>query len=336
MVEDLTNNEKKIDIEIFKDMKNRVDNYVQHGGKILDDRRIYLDYNTQSEFILYYKYKNMLVRYNAYVQKYKKEPESLQISVNARAIDSLSIKIPVSTFLDMKARVDAYTGKLNDTTHVYLDMTTMYDYINYSTYKYMLFKYNAFIKKYGRQPSYVTTAIESTQSNTTVTTKNCYSSPRWFSGTEMRQNTLWYCGVNLTQQILREITGVYYSESVLAKYLGTTKSGTGPDMIISVLKKILTNNGYTVKRAEWLYKSDISWDEIGKAIENPKVGLGLHDLYRMRWGHYEYPVKLCKSSEVITIANSLSGGYLEARSFSTMLKYINGQSGKSILIVEVE
>jgi hypothetical protein len=161
MVEDLTNNEKKIDIKIFKDMKSRVNKYIEQGGKPIDERRIYLDYDTKAEYVLYYKYKNMLVRYNAYVQKYKKEPESLQISVNARAIDSLSIKIPVSTFLDMKARVDAYTGKLNDTTHVYLDMTTMYDYINYSTYKYMLFKYNAFIKKYGRQPNYITTAVES-------------------------------------------------------------------------------------------------------------------------------------------------------------------------------
>ncbi|MDD4804679.1 MAG: hypothetical protein PHN69_05960, partial [Candidatus Pacebacteria bacterium] len=161
MAKDLTNNEKKIDIKIFKDMKNRVNKYIEEGGKPIDERKIYLDYDTKAEYVLYYKYKNMLVRYNAYVAKYNKEPTSLQICVNAGPIDDKNVKVPIDTFLDMKARVDAFKGTLNDSTHVYLDMTTMYDYINYSTYKNMLKNYNTFVSTKKRQPNYVTTTTKS-------------------------------------------------------------------------------------------------------------------------------------------------------------------------------
>ena len=69
---------------------------------------------------------------------------------------------------------------------------------------------------------------------------------------------------------------------------------------------------------------------------NPKMAIGLHSVYKLKWGHYKYCYKLCKSSKTIYIANSLSGGYLQARSFSTMLGYINAASYPSILVVEVE
>lgn len=336
MVTDLTNNEKKIDIKIFKDMKSRVNKYIEQGGKPIDERRIYLDYDTKAEYVLYYKYKNMLVRYNAYVSKYNKEPTSLQISVNAGPIDDKNVKVPLETFLDMKARVDAFKGTLNDTTHVYLDMTTMYDYINYSTYKNMLKNYNTFVSKNKRQPNYITTTTKSCNTTIEIPNADCYKNPRYYSNGNMKQETLWYCSANMVQQILYELTGVYYSESYLAKKMGVTKSGTGPNEIVACVKNILQNSGYKIKTCEWKYFDDIGWNLLGKMCQDSKIGVGLHSVYKLKWGHYEAFYKLCLSKEKIYILNSLSGGYLEARSFSTMKSYMNAYSGKSILVVEVE
>ena len=246
------------------------------------------------------------------------------------------IKIPLNTFLDMKTRVDNFIaggGKPTNDRKIYLNFKTKTDHVVYSEYLRMLKKYTDFLTSKGRQPNYITTTKYSTP---TITTKDCYRSPRWYSGTEMKQDTNWYCGCNLSQQVLREITGNYYSESYLAKKLRTTKNGTGPNEIVQVIQSILKSSGYNVKTCKWVYKSDYTWDDIGKGIENPKMAIGIHSVYKLKWGHYEYCYKLCKSSKTIYIANSLSGGYLQARSFNTMMSYINAASYPSILVVEVE
>ena len=334
---DLSKSTSRITLAKFKEIKARVDKYLSDGGKVTSTSRVCPDHPDPSTYILYSQYLNMLARYNAFVKKNGREPKTLQIYVDATNLSSTGAKIPLSTFLDMKARVDSFIadgGKPEYNRRIYLDFTTQMDYVTYSTYLAMLKKYSDFVAKNSRQPNYITTT-KSGSSTPTITTKDCYKSPRWYSGTELKQDTNYYCGCNLSQQILREITGNYYSESYLAKQLGTTKSGTGPNEITSVIKKILTNAGYKVKTCKWVYLSDYAWDSIGKMIADPKIGVGLHSVYKLRWGHYEYPIKLCKSSETITIAQGLSGGYIQPRSFTTMKKYANAASYPSLLIVEV-
>ena len=255
--------------------------------------------------------------------------------MNRRCIDKITIKIPLSTFLDMKARVDKYkaqVGTIKQNRVIYLNFKQKYDYVTYSKYLEMLAKYNTFIAINGRQPNYITTTNSSTPTKTT----DCYKNPRWYSGTQMKQDLLWYCGCNSLQQILYELTGNYYAESSIAKLAGTTRRGTDPVEIVRVLKLVLSHAGLKVKRCEWIYKDDISWEEIGEIIQNPKQSVCIHSKYRDKWGHYEIPVALCLSNKILTIANSLSGGYIEKRSFSTQERYIREQAGRSILIVEVE
>jgi len=335
---DLSKSTSRISLSKFKEIQARVDKYLSDGGKVTSTTRVCPDHPDPSTYILYSQYQNMLARYNAFVKKNGREPKTLQIYVEASDLSNTSAKIPLNTFLDMKARVDSFIaagGKANNSRKIYLDYTTQMDYVTYSTYLAMLKKYSDFIAKNSRQPNYITTT-KSGSSTPTITTKDCYKSPRWYSGTELKQDTNYYCGCNLSQQILREITGNYYSESYLAKKLGTTKNGTGPNEIVKVIQSILTSSGYKVKTCKWVYKSDYTWDDIGKGIENPKMAIGIHSVYKLKWGHYEYCYKLCKSSKTIYIANSLSGGYLQARSFDTMMSYINAASYPSILVVEVE
>ena len=335
---DLSKSTKRITLAKFKEIKTRVDKYLNDGGKATSTSRVCPDDPDPSTYILYSQYLNMLARYNAFVKKNGREPKTLQIYVEASDLSNTGAKIPLSTFLDMKARVDSFIadgGKPEYNRRIYLDFTTQMDYVTYSTYLAMLKKYTDFLASKGRQPNYITTT-KSGSSTPTITTKDCYRSPRWYSGSNIVQDTLWYCGCNTVQQIMEELTDIFYSEKSLAKIMGTTKSGTGPSEIVACLKKLLKANGYTIKKCEWVYLSDYSWDNIGKMIADPKIGIGLHSVYKLRWGHYEYPIKLCKSSETITIANSLSGGYLEPRSFSTMKKYANAGSYPSLLIVQIE
>lgn len=336
---DLSKSTSRITLKKFKEIKARVDKYLNDGGKVTSTTRVCPDHPDPSTYILYSQYQNMLARYNAFIKKNSREPKTLQIYVDATNLSSTGAKIPLATFLDMKARVNSFIangGKADNDRKIYLDYTTQMDYVVYSEYLKMLKKYDAYVIKNGRQPKYISASTTpSDTTDTEVKTSDCYSSPRWFSGSEIVQDTLYYCGCNTVQQILKELTDVFYSEKSLARIMGTTTNGTSPSEMVACLKKLLKNNGYTVKTCKWVYLSDYTWDSIGKMIADPKIGIGLHSVYKLRWGHYEYPIKLCKSSETITIAQGLSGGYIQNRSFTTMKKYANAGSYPSLLIVEV-
>ena len=346
---DLSNTGSKIPLSTFLDMKARVDSFIAAGGKPEYNRRIYLDFTTQMDYVTYSTYLAMLKKYSDFVAKNSRQPNYITTTKSSSSTPIITtkdcyrspksgIKIPLNTFLDMKTRVDNFIaggGKPTNDRKIYLNFKTKTDHVVYSEYLKMLKKYTDFLASKGRQPNYITTT-KSGSSTPIITTKDCYRSPRWYSGSNIVQDTLWYCGCNTVQQIMEELTDIFYSEKSLAKIMGTTKSGTGPSEIVACLKKLLKANGYTIKKCEWVYLSDYSWDNIGKMIADPKIGIGLHSVYKLRWGHYEYPIKLCKSSETITIANSLSGGYLEPRSFSTMKKYANAGSYPSLLIVQIE
>ena len=168
-----------------------------------------------------------------------------------------------------KARVEKFKaqgGLINQDRAIYLQYPNGVDYITYGKYLEMLAKYNTFVAVQGRQPNYITTTNSSTPSKKV----DCFKNPRWYSNGYMKQETSWYCGCNSLEQILYELTGNHYSESNIAKLVGTTQRGSDPDAMVKVLKILLTREGLTVKRCEWIYKDDISWEQIGEIIQNPK------------------------------------------------------------------
>ena len=338
---DVSKSDQSMTLARFKENQARVKKYLSDGGTLEPTKPIYINYPDMTEYISYSQYLNILGRYTEYVKKYNKEPNNIKIYVETTDVSNTGAKIPLETFLDMKARVDTYIaqgGNIADNRAIFLDLATQYDYVQYTEYLKMLKKYSDYVSKNKRQPNYISTSVpeQPKTESSTIKDKNCYHNPRWYSGTEMRQNTNWYCGCNMSQQILRELTGNFYSESYLARQLGTTRSGTEPNEIVSVLKKILKNDGFEVTQCKWVYLSDYSWNDIGKMIEDPKIGIGLHSQYKMKYGHYESPIKLCLSNQTITIAQSVSGGYIQTRGFATMKAYANAGSYPSLLIVKIK
>lgn len=160
----------------------------------------------------------------------------------------------------------------------------------------------------------------------------CYRSKRYLKDANIKQDTNYWCACNIFQQIMYELYGLTISESVIASAMGTTTDGTAHNGIINGGKAIAKQYGHNVT-IEFKNYSDMTEKQIGELIADPNVGIFIHDLYKLTWGHYEYLIGLCLSSGVYTVANSLSGGYIEQRSRTTMQSYINGISQPSVGIV---
>lgn len=154
---------------------------------------------------------------------------------------------------------------------------------------------------------------------------------------QMGQNTSYYCGCHSLQEVFRNLTGKEVPQKTIAKWAGTTSSGTGHDGLntaVAMFNKKYKQN-LTVK---WKYFSDIGWKGVKKIIDSKNQDCVIHNLYRNRYGHYEV---INKANEPIRVQNSLGSkcskgcycGYEESRTQSTFKSYINGISQKSIMVI---
>ena len=91
-------------------------------------------------------------------------------------------------------------------------------------------------------------------------------------------------------------------------------------------------HGYNVT-VEFKNFSDLGWEKVGEMVQDPNIALFFHEMYRRKWGHYEYPYAVCMDSKIVKMANSLSGGYLENRAFSEQEAYMSLLNQPSIVIV---
>ena len=188
-----------------------------------------------------------------------------------------------------------------------------------------------------------TTTTTATASKTVTTNKvslHSYLTNEGCSG--IGQCTGYYCGPNSLQQCFYRLTGIHVSESTLASVCGTTTDGTDHPSLNTAVEWF--NRKYNKKvRITWKNFSDLGkssserWSALQSYIN--KGAVFCHLLYRDRWGHYEVPKSVGDS--YLSILNSLgdscgSGtycGYIESRSKSEQLSYINGISQKSIAIL---
>jgi len=166
----------------------------------------------------------------------------------------------------------------------------------------------------------------------TPTPTDCYKSQRFLTDVHLKQDNNYFCACNIFQQIMYELYGILIGESDIAKAMGTTTNGTDHNGIINGGKAIAKQYGHSVS-IEFKNYSSITEKELGELIADPNVGVFIHDLYKLTWGHYEYLIGLCLSTGIYTVANSLSGGYIEQRSRATLKSYINGISQPSVGIV---
>lgn len=232
-------------------------------------------------------------------------------------------------YQDAIERVFRYQQTHNNTLPAYVTVKG----VNYTKKDYLdaVKRVQAYITKNKKNPPRVWLRKQDTP-KPAPTPSDCYKSQRYLKDANIKQDTNYFCACNIFQQIMYELYGIVIKESDIAKAMGTTTNGTSHPQIISGGKAIAKRYGHNVS-IEFKNFSSMTEKEIGKLIADPNVGIFVHDLYKLTWGHYEYLIGLCLNSGVYTVANSLSGGYIEKRSRATMKSYINGISQPSIGIV---
>ena len=343
-------NTEKLSKTEFKKIINIVENYQNASGEdgegnIKPSRHVYVNYPNTDYFILFEKYAEMKQRWDNFKQTKQREPSYIWIVNEAEAIDiSNDDKIlPINTFLDMEIRVNQYKlqgGEIQPNRRIYLKMVEMREYITYTKYEEILTRVNVFRANNGRNPNFIYLKVETNANDTTrknavgdsitPNSNGWYMSPRYkATPSAIRQETNYWCGPNSVQQCWYEITGEWISESTIAKYAGTTVNGTGHSGLETAIRKLAKNKGVNVKIA-WEYLSSIGYTKFGELVKDNKVGVFIHSKYKLKWGHYEYIIGVNPATKKVLVANSLSGGWLEYRSFATMNSYVAAISQKSV------
>ena len=160
----------------------------------------------------------------------------------------------------------------------------------------------------------------------------------------MGQCTGYYCACNSLQQCFYRLTGIHVDESTIAGWAGTTSNGTGHWGIETAVAKFNSKYGKNIK-IEWKNFRDLGnseserWSKMQEYID--KGAVFCHLLYRGQYGHYEVPKSVNGSN--LSILNSLGSkcggstycGYIETRSKSNQLYYMNGISQKSVAILTI-
>lgn len=154
------------------------------------------------------------------------------------------------------------------------------------------------------------------------------------------------CGVQALWELLRKF-GIKVSKTQLKKWAGTTSAGTSHQGINTAVAMV--NKKYNVHiTVEWKNFSDLGktskerWKNLGKLLSQPNVGVLLHNLYRLLYGHYEDIWKILLDSSSTKTMNSLGvrnadgsfQGYIEDRSFKNWESYLKGISQPSVCILK--
>lgn len=174
------------------------------------------------------------------------------------------------------------------------------------------------------------------------------SSPHWTSRgcNKLGQCTAYFCGVHGIRQTDSKQDIDKYTEYDYAKMAGTTTAGTSHQGIETALATVAKKEGIKIN-VKWLNFSDLGsnslerWKKLGEYISQQNVDVIIHNLYRLKYGHYEVLKEINTNTRTCIVLNSLGNkcsstgycGYLETRSFSTMESYMRGISQKSLCII---
>ena len=159
------------------------------------------------------------------------------------------------------------------------------------------------------------------------------------SGCDNRgQNTDYYCGCHMAQEIIRNLTNIVVPQDTLAAWMGTTEGGSshsGIETAFATFNRIYKKNLVL----EWKDFSEVGWNGINAILKSNDKDCGIHELYRDTYGHYTNYNTV--HDDTIDVQNSLGDycergchcGYVENRGKGEARRYLSGISQKSILIV---
>ena len=148
---------------------------------------------------------------------------------------------------------------------------------------------------------------KSTSSNADTT---IYTSSPHYTNTgcnNLGQCTSYYCGVHSVHQVLRKFGITKYNENKLAGWAGTTTAGTDHQGILTAISK--ASNGKL--QARWINFSSLGKDTnsrfkaLGKLISQKDTDCIIHNLYRLKYGHFEVIHKIDHNNKTVYVLNSL-------------------------------
>ena len=262
-------------------------------------------------------------------------------------------KVMKTDYMDMIKRFNNYC-KNNKRVPAYI-VTKQYGIkIGFELFVYCLAKIIVFYEENGYLPNYCmfeyptnqntqTSTIKkenkSKQSTSTNANLGIYKSSPHYLNTgcnNLGQCTSYYCGVHSVHQVLRKFGITKYSEAKLAGWAGTTTSGTDHQGINTAISK--ASNGSL--KTKWINFSslgsntDARWKALALLISKADTDCIVHNLYRLKYGHYETIHQIDTKNRIIYVLNSLGDkcgtgycGYIEKRTYDEFAKYIAATPG---------
>lgn len=291
---------------------------------------------------------------------------------------SINEKIMKDDYVDMASRVSRYIESNNQIPN-FCNTKRSKVSVRFELYVYCFAKILDFYNRNNTLPNYClfdsgdlqtsqsTTKKENkatktpTSSNKAKTKKNNCSNP--YTSTphyletgcnKLGQCTHYFCGPHSIHQCLKKLGITKFTESTLAKYCGTTTSGTSHEGINTCIAKVSKDTGIKLK-ASWKNFSDIGstkkerFASLGKMICKDNVAVFLHIGYQgsgssssgKMFGHYECLDKIDVEKLKVRAMNSLGRhcgngfcGHLQERSFDLQAHYIANKNQKSLCIIE--
>ena len=252
-----------------------------------------------------------------------------------------------TTYLDMIERFNDYCSK-NGRVPAYV--ITIQNKADFTTFLYGICKIIVYYKENKTLPKtclftskYIdvnkkeATKTKNNQSTSTSSNANIevYTSSPHYTNTgcnNLGQCTSYYCGVHSVHQVLRKFGITKYNENKLAGWAGTTTAGTTHQGILTAIAK--ASNGKL--KAKWINFSSLGNDTnsrfkaLGKLINQSDTDCIIHNLYRLKYGHYETIHKIDHTNKTVYVLNSLGNkcgtqaycGYIEKRTYPEYAKYI--------------
>jgi len=251
-----------------------------------------------------------------------------------------SLCIDNKTFKNMLGRKNAYIATNKKAPKiVYTDFNSKKDWIAIQNFFDMEKRWNSWIKEKETEPNCVFIGTPLNPPN--LQTGNVYV-VRYLKDWNIRQETPYFCGPNIIQNIWYTIFGVIPKEQDIGKIAGTQNNlnGTIHEGLNKALNWLANRDNKKID-IKWEYFSDIGWKGIEDIYKDSNKAIGFHTFYRLKWGHYECGYFINRNTETIGIINSLGNkdeygnylGYFEKRSFKDMQSYIRVISHPNCLIV---
>ncbi|MGN0175211.1 MAG: cysteine peptidase family C39 domain-containing protein [Methanobrevibacter sp.] len=320
----------------IQDMAVKIKQYVEKNKKIPNSIEINKKKYTKTEclYILGYAINNLKKDIAVISGKVAENPVNTSIKEDIYASDYKDQAKRLCQYIKQNGQAPNYTKSVKSKTEINPDLE--------------LFAFAKIIVYYyanKRLPNYCTYNSNDLKTTVKSTTNNCSnpykSSPHpTKSGCDgMGQNTGYFCADAAMQHSLYKF-GINISQSQLAKWAGTTTSGTSHEGIRTAIAMVNKKYGVNISVQEKNF-SDLGITGLTKLICQKNVDAIIHLLYRDKWGHYESINEINIKTNMLKILNSLgdtcnSGcycGYIEDRSLAAEKSYISGISQKSVIIL---